>query len=245
MASEAEQKKWTAQEYLGKHSVHSLFEKLTAELILHKPNAPLDYMAGRVTQMQNNKPLLRPTIVFLLGPPGSGRGTQGTKIMDQFGFKHIVAGDVLRREALKGSDEGRSIDQIIRAGGLVPSHIAIPLVIKEIGQHPAGTSFLIDGFPRELAQVVAFETQLCECRFALYLDCSDEVCRQRLADRGAALNAAADAPDMVDRRLETFRNDGYPAVQYLEALGKVHRIDASGTVEEVWNQVEPLFQPLP
>eukprot|EP00667_Euglena_gracilis_P022813 EG_transcript_25524 len=245
MASENEHKKWNAQEYLGQHSVHSLFQQLTAELILYKPNSPLDYVADRVTEMKEGQPSVRPKIIFLLGPPGSGRGTQGTKVMEHFGYKHLVAGDLLRREALAGSDQGRALLTTIRDGGLAPGAVVIPLLAQAIEAEPLGTNYVIDGFPRELTQAVTFESQLCECRFAIYLECPDVVCKQRLAARAAQLSTPADDPGMVEKRLQTFQRDGLPVVEYLEALGKLRRVDAQGTVEEVWKRVELLFEPLP
>eukprot|EP00668_Euglena_longa_P016691 GGOE01020981.1.p2 GENE.GGOE01020981.1~~GGOE01020981.1.p2 ORF type:complete len:280 (+),score=85.95 GGOE01020981.1:102-842(+) len=245
MASENEHKKWNAQEYLGQHSVHSLFQQLTAELILYKPNSPLEYMYDRVAEMKEGRPGVRPKIIFLLGPPGSGRGTQGTKVMEHFGYKHLVAGDLLRREALSGSEQGRALLATIRDGGLAPSCVIIPLLAQAIEAEPLGTHYVIDGFPRELAQAVTFESQFCECRFAIFLECPDAVCKKRLADRAAQLNTPVDGPEMVEKRLQTFRRDGLPVAEYLEALGKLRRVDAQGTVEEVWRRIELLFEPLP
>jgi len=243
MATENEYKKWKAEDYLGGRSVHSLFEHLTAELILHKPNAPVEYMIQRLQQMKDDVTPTRPSLIFVLGPPGSGRGTQCAKLVDKFGFKHIVASDVLRNEVVTGSEQGRIVESVMREGDVVPGDIA--LIKKALEAHADATTFLIDGFPMEMAQALAFEADVCECRFVLHLECSEDSCKQRLAHREKLLKNPIDSPAMVEKRLASYKRECLPVVQYFEALGKVRRINADGGVDQVWKELELLFMPTP
>ncbi len=116
--------------------------------------------------------------------PGSGKGTQCSKLVKEFGFQHLSAGDLLREERLrKDSPFGELINNYIKEGKIVPMEITISL-LKEAMLKSAGNRFLIDGFPRQMDQAIAFEKQVCESKFVLFFDCPESELLKRLLKRG-------------------------------------------------------------
>ncbi|KAL0246732.1 hypothetical protein GEMRC1_007943 [Eukaryota sp. GEM-RC1] len=123
------------------------------------------------------KPLFK--AISLLGGPGAGKGTQSKLLHERLGIRHISAGDLLRREVNSGSPHGTLIDNMIKEGLIVPHEITVELLRKEMEKDPSAT-FLIDGFPRALDQLEAFERSMGPFLFCLYLDCPEDVLRTRL-----------------------------------------------------------------
>ena len=111
-------------------------------------------------------------IVFVLGGPGCGKGTQCDKIVADFHYKHLSAGDLLREEVASGSERGKELDAIMKEGKLVPVAVTLGLLraaIDRIHRVEHGDRFLIDGFPRETDQAVEFEKEVCACLFVSVL----------------------------------------------------------------------------
>ncbi|KAK4849096.1 hypothetical protein QYF36_020785 [Acer negundo] len=125
----------------------------------------------------------KPTVIFVLGGPGSGKGTQCANIVQHFGYTHLSAGDLLRAEIKSGSENGTMIQNMIKEGKIVPSEVTIKLLQKAI-QENGNDKFLIDGFPRNEENRAAFEevTKI-EPEFVLFFDCSEEEMERRLLGR--------------------------------------------------------------
>mmetsp|Transcript_132516 Transcript_132516/g.229907 ORF Transcript_132516/g.229907 Transcript_132516/m.229907 type:complete len:246 (-) Transcript_132516:144-881(-) len=240
-----EYKKLSAQEYLGKHQVHTILEDLAAELVLFKPNNPVEYMIERVANMRDGVPVTRKNAFFVLGPPGSGKGTICAKIVDSFGFTSLTIADILSAEVRSGSEQGKTIELIRQEGKIVPKEILIPLLKREMERFPDSNNFLLDGFPRAMDLAVAFEQTFFECRMVLYLACPEEVCKARLAARHKLLKTPLDTEEVVAKRCVVFKEVGFCVVQYFDALGKVRKVDASAPLEEVWESVKINLQPKP
>jgi hypothetical protein len=112
-------------------------------------------------------------VIFVLGGPGSGKGTQCKRIAEEFDFTHLSTGDLLRAEVERGSEIGKSVADIMSHGGLAPLDTVLQLVrvaILESGKR----HFLLDGYPREISQVFAFEKQVAPCTFVLYFEAAEE-----------------------------------------------------------------------
>lgn len=240
-----EYKKLSAQEYLGKHSVHTLMEDLAAELVLLKPNNPVQFMLGRVANMRDSVLVRQKNAFFVLGPPGSGKGTICAKLVDSFGFTSLTIADILAAEVRSGSEEGKTIELIRQEGKIVPQEILIPLLKREMERFPDSNNFLLDGFPRAMNLAVAFEQAFFECRMVLYLACPEEVCKARLAARHKLLKTPLDTKEVVAKRCVVFNEIGLSVIQYFDALGKVRKVDASAPLEEVWDSVKTILQPKP
>ncbi|KAJ9462436.1 Uridylate kinase [Diplonema papillatum] len=245
MADEKTRKLLGAKRYLGENKVHGLLEQLTMELVQYKPNQPLSYLIDRITAIKEGRGRElqdRPSVVFVLGGPGCGKGTQCAKIIDEFGCLHVGAGDLLRNEVKCGSEQGKMVAECIREGRVVPGEVTIGLLKKEIEKNGSGQAYLIDGFPRELTQAMMFEQDVTECSFVLNFEAPDDVLIHRLTHRGKTSGRTDDNPESIMKRLRTFHSQTRPVLEYFAALGKLRSIDATGSPEDVWKTVEPLFR---
>ncbi|XP_023174204.2 adenylate kinase isoenzyme 1 isoform X2 [Drosophila hydei] len=147
-------------------------------------------------------------IIWILGGPGCGKGTQCAKIVEKYGFTHLSSGDLLRDEVASGSEKGRELQKIMTSGGLVPNAEVLGLLNAAVIR-AKGTSkgFLIDGYPREKSQGIAFEAQIAPADLALYFDCSEETMLKRILARAAAatVKRADDNEATIRSRLHTFK----------------------------------------
>lgn len=187
-----------------------------------------------------------PRVVFVLGGPGAGKGTQCQNIVREFKFEHLSAGDLLRAERSKpGSEYGELIERHIREGSIVPVEITCQLLERRMRDSRNTTGFLIDGFPRNQDNLLGWEAR-CAARvrlmFVLFLDCSLETCERRCLARGAAGSGRSDDnADSLRKRFATYENDTLPVVKHYEKMGKVRRIDADQSPEMVFRDVANVF----
>ncbi|XP_017769056.1 PREDICTED: UMP-CMP kinase [Nicrophorus vespilloides] len=184
-------------------------------------------------------------VVFVLGGPGAGKGTQCQKIVDNFGFKHLSAGDLLREERQKpGSEYGELIETYIREGKIVPVDITCSLL--ERAMRESGTDkFLIDGFPRNQDNLDGWNRRVAEkvkLLFVLFFDCSLEICTDRCLSRGAAGSGRSDDNlESLKKRFNTYVNETKPIIEHYEQINLVKRVDASKTQEDVFEDVKAAF----
>lgn len=183
-----------------------------------------------------------PRIVFVLGGPGAGKGTQCAKIVQQYGYTHLSAGDLLRAEVARGSPDGAMIDSMIRSGQIVPVEVTLQLLRTAMAAS-GGDRFLIDGFPRAMDQARAFERIVGPCDFVLYFDLDEATMRQRLLKRGKTSGRADDNEKSIVRRFETFRTTSMPVIDHYARLGKVRSVDARGGPDAVFAEVQRIFDP--
>lgn len=184
----------------------------------------------------------RPFIAFVLGGPGSGKGTQCSRIASDFGFSHVSAGDLLRNEISSGTDQGEWILEIIREGRIVPSEITVELVRKAIESSTA-KRVLIDGFPRCEENRIAFEKITgTEPDLVLFFDCPEDEMVKRLLSRNQG--RVDDNIETIKKRLKVFESLNLPVVEYYSSRGKAHKINATGTEDEIFEAVRKLFSSL-
>ncbi|XP_038709203.1 UMP-CMP kinase 3-like isoform X2 [Tripterygium wilfordii] len=183
----------------------------------------------------------KPTVVFVLGGPGSGKGTQCANIVQHFGYTHLSAGDLLRAEIKSGSENGTMIQNMIKEGKIVPSEVTIKLLQKAM-QESGNDKFLIDGFPRNEENRAAFEavTKI-EPEFVLFFDCPEEEMEQRILSRNQGRED--DNVETIRKRFKVFLESSLPVIEYYDAKGKVRKIDAAKPVEEVFEAVKTIFTP--
>eukprot|EP00914_Ancora_sagittata_P029166 GHVO01057659.1.p1 GENE.GHVO01057659.1~~GHVO01057659.1.p1 ORF type:complete len:213 (+),score=33.07 GHVO01057659.1:90-728(+) len=187
-----------------------------------------------------------PTVIFCLGGPGSGKGTQCERVADKFKFYHISAGDCLREEMSQADSEyGELIDQYIKDGKIVPVEITCQLLKKKmvsIGWD--GGKFIIDGFPRNRNNLDGWNRVMGESvhvPFILFFDCEDDVMIKRLTKRSEHSGRTDDNIDTIKRRLQTYSGETMPIIQAFESEGRCRRIDASHTIDGVWSHVADVF----
>ncbi|XP_054741367.1 UMP-CMP kinase [Anastrepha obliqua] len=187
----------------------------------------------------------KPQIVFVLGGPGAGKGTQCSKIVERYQFVHLSAGDLLREErAREGSEFGTLIEDYIRNGKIVPVEVTCSLLEKAM-QNSGKHRFLIDGFPRNQDNLDGWTRQMADkvdFQFVLFFNCSEDKCVERCLSRGQSGSGRSDDNlESLKKRIQTYNNDSLPIIKHFEKLGQVMQIDASPSAEEVFKHVEEVF----
>ena len=183
------------------------------------------------------------TVVYILGGPGSGKGTQSAYLVRDYGFTHLSAGDLLREEQDRpGSKVGQLIKEYIKDGTIVPMETTVGLLESAmrrcLQQRGSDTGrFLIDGFPRKMDQAVFFETDVCRSRCTLFLDCPEETMHERLLNRGKTSGRSDDNEESIKKRFKTFVETSMPVVDLFEKEGRVVKVSATGTANEVYEAV--------
>jgi len=153
-------------------------------------------------------------VIWVLGGPGSGKGTQCDQIVAKYGFTHLSSGDLLREELKSGSDRAKILDEIMKKGDLVPLFVVLDLLAEAMIAKLSGSKgYLIDGYPREVAQGQEFEKEILPCSQILYFDVSDATMTQRLLNRGKTSGRADDNEDTIKLRLDTFHKHSKPVVE--------------------------------
>ncbi|OAL06905.1 UMP-CMP kinase-like protein [Phaeosphaeriaceae sp. SRC1lsM3a] len=182
------------------------------------------------------------TVIFVLGGPGAGKGTQCTKLVADYGFKHLSAGDLLREEQDRpGSEFGEMIKAYIKEGTIVPMEVTVQLLENAMkASMEAGNKnglFLIDGFPRKLDQAHAFERTVVPSKFTLFFDCSEAVMEKRLLQRGETSGRADDNIESIKKRFRVFVETSMPVVTEFEGQDRVVRVNAEQDPDDVYKDV--------
>ena len=181
------------------------------------------------------------TVIFVLGGPGAGKGTQCANIVRDYGFAHFSAGDLLRTEQNRPDSEfGELIKTYIREGKIVPMEVTVALIENAMREeiNKAGKRFLIDGFPRQMDQGLRFEQDVCPSKMVLFFDTTEEVMLKRLLKRAETSGREDDNIESIKKRFRTFVETSMPVVEYYEKSGKVVRVDASKSVDAVFQEVK-------
>lgn len=174
--------------------------------------------------------------IVLLGPPGAGKGTQAQKLARRLGIPHISTGAILRAEAARGTDLGRRAAALMERGELVPDDVVLEIVQARLEQDDCRRGFILDGFPRSLAQAEALER---ECGVAsaglrvLSLDVPSEELVKRMVLRGRK----DDREDVIRARLEVYRQQTEPLIAFYRERGALVPIDGIGSTEEVFERL--------
>ncbi|CAK8673047.1 unnamed protein product [Clavelina lepadiformis] len=184
------------------------------------------------------------TIVFVIGGPGSGKGTQCERIVKKYGFTHFSSGDLLRAEVASGSSRGEELKAMMGRGDLVPLETILKLIKDNIASQPDSKGFLIDGYPREVQQGIEFEKVVGSCTFVLWVDVSQDTMVKRLLKRGETSGRVDDNEETIRKRLKTFVDSTEPVIKYYEEQNKVKRVDSERDVETVFADVEKIFDNL-
>ena len=179
--------------------------------------------------------------LLLLGPQGSGKGTQGKRIAADWEIPHVATGDMFR--ALDDSTElGREVKEIMARGDLVPDEITIRMIEERLSQEDAAGGFILDGFPRNLAQAQALDTMLRAIGRGLdailFFDLPDDVALERMRGRAVDEGRADDTPEAMRKRLAIYHEQTEPVVEHYRATGKLVPLHAGRSVEEVFAEIE-------
>lgn len=216
-----------------------LYNNIRKTNYLHLHNQAL------LTRLKHGMSTAKPKVVFVLGGPGAGKGTQCSKIVERFQFTHLSAGDLLREErAREGSEFGQLIEDYIRNGKIVPVEVTCSL-LENAMKNSGKSRFLIDGFPRNQDNLDGWNRQMSgktDLQFVLFFDCAEDVCVQRCLGRGQSGSGRTDDNmDSLKKRIQTYNNDSLPIIKYFESVGQVKTIDASPDADKVFQDVERVF----
>lgn len=213
--------------------------------------------AAAAATTENQTPAFDSTkvmVIYVLGGPGAGKGTQCARIVEDFGFVHLSAGDLLREEQKReGSQFGALISGHIRGGTIVPMEVTVKLLENAIRAqlaqpHPgAGWEnghgrFLVDGFPRKMDQALKFDETVCMSSFVLFFDTTEEVMLARILERGKTSGREDDNVESIKKRFRTFVDTSMPVVDKYRAEGKVVTIDSTRSVEVVHADVSKVLR---
>lgn len=176
----------------------------------------------------------QPFILFVLGGPGAGKGTQCTRLVADFNFVHLSAGDLLREEmAREGSEFSELIGKCIKEGSVVPVEVTLALLKAAMERTPE-QPFLIDGYPRAMSQAKEFEKQITSCKAVLYFKCTEAAMRERLLNRGKSSGRTDDNEESIVKRFVTFNETSYPVIQHYQERNLVIEIDTEDTPDNVY-----------
>jgi adenylate kinase len=179
-------------------------------------------------------------IVFF-GPNGSGKGTQASLLKTELQVPHISTGDLLRAAVRAGTPLGVKAKAVMEAGHLVSDEIVLGMLEERLGQDDARAGFILDGYPRNLAQCAALEALLDRLGqpldVAVKLDVPDSAILSRCEARFAAEGRPDDDPQIVRKRLDVYRAQTAPVADHFDELGKLRVVDGVGSVDEVFARI--------
>jgi adenylate kinase len=179
--------------------------------------------------------------LILMGPPGAGKGTQAKVVADHFAVPAISTGDIFRTNVSQGTPLGKKAQEYMDAGEYVPDEVTNLMVRARIDEPDAEPGFLLDGYPRTLAQVKELDGMIghtghrLDAVVVLTVD-ADEIV-ERLLQRARVEGRADDTEDVVRRRQEVYAEQTEPLIEVYRSRGLVHEIDGMGAVDEVTKRI--------
>ncbi len=203
--------------------------------------------------------------IILLGAPGAGKGTQAAMIAEEFKVPHISTGDILRRNMKEGTPLGLKAKEFVESGGLVPDEIVIGLVKDRLEQDDCKNGYILDGFPRTIAQAQELD-KVAKIDMAINIDVPFATIIERLGGRRVCVCGETyhvsmldgkttcakcgkelfirndDKPETVKNRLEVYQEKTQPLIDYYRAQGKIVDIVAGGTKEEIFDDIKKVLE---
>lgn len=184
--------------------------------------------------------------LLVLGPQGSGKGTQAKLLADDLGIPHVSTGDMFRAAIAQGTALGKRVEPILAAGELVPDELTVALIRERLAEPDAANGFVLDGFPRNLAQAEALDDMLSDIGRALdavlFFDLSDEIATERMLGRAAQEGRADDTLEVIARRLAIYHEQTAPVVEHYRAAGCLVPLHAARSIEEVATEIQEALE---
>jgi len=183
---------------------------------------------------------------ILFGPPGAGKGTQATAMVENYHLCHLSTGELLRSEIAAGTQLGLQAKALIEAGSLVPDEVVEGMIESKFKTVKGVERFLLDGFPRTIAQAQALDEMLGrsgeEVTSVVSIMIPDEMIMERIRHRATIEGRADDAKEeVVANRIRTYHDKTEPLVDFYRKAGKYNEIDGVGTIEEVRERIFSLM----
>jgi len=181
--------------------------------------------------------------ILILGPQGSGKGTQAKRIASAHGIPHVSTGDILRAAVSDGTELGQRVAPVLERGDLVPDDLVVALIRERLAGEDG---FILDGFPRTLAQAEALDAMLEEIGkpldTVLFLDISDEEATKRLLGRASEEGRSDDTPAGIAHRLRLYHELTQPVVERYERSGALVLVDGERSIDEVFAAIEGVLE---
>ena len=184
--------------------------------------------------------------ILILGPQGSGKGTQAKRISAAHGIPHVSTGDMFRAAVTVGTELGRRVEPILASGDLVPDDLTVALIRERLSEQDARDGFVLDGFPRNLAQAEALDRMLAEIGRGLdaviLLQVSDDVATERLRERAAKEGRADDSPEAIANRLRQYHELTELVVDRYQQAGIEVIVDGEQTMDVVFAAIQDALE---
>jgi adenylate kinase len=179
--------------------------------------------------------------LLVLGPQGSGKGTQASRLAAERGIPHVSTGDMFRAAIAAGTPLGRAVEPILASGELVPDELTVELIRERLSEPDAARGFVLDGFPRNQAQAEALDAMLAgigrELDLVLFFDLDHDTSTERLHRRAVLEGRDDDTPETVARRLELYHEQTAPLVELYRASGRLAPIRAERSIDDVATEI--------
>ena len=179
--------------------------------------------------------------LVIFGPPGAGKGTQSTKIIDKYKLAHISTGDMFRMHISQDTELGKRVKQILADGLLVPDSVTIDMLEEEVQRNQDVNGFIFDGFPRTVKQAEALDTFL-ESKgekidLVLQLDVTETEIKNRIAERKKVSGRADDDEDKLLKRIDEYFSKTIHVLPFYQEQGKVVKVNGIGEIETIFGTI--------
>ncbi|MCL2027618.1 MAG: adenylate kinase [Bacteroidales bacterium] len=186
--------------------------------------------------------------IVLLGPPGSGKGTQAVNLVKEFGLKHISTGECLRMEIQAQTPIGKEVERIIASGNYVSDEIVNEIIERFERLYPDVNGYLFDGYPRTISQAEfldqSLKSQGHSVIAAIYLDVEDKILVERIQQRGRISNRADDNVETAMTRIKVYHEKTRILDTYYEKQNKLHVVPGNDTIEATWAKIKAIVEKL-
>jgi len=189
------------------------------------------------------------TNIILFGPPGSGKGTQATKLVQKYGLLHISTGDLFRYNLKNNTPLGQEAKKYMDKGDLVPDSVTVKMLKAKVDENKQAAGYIFDGFPRTVPQAEALNILLGDANESISaliaLDVADEEIVKRLLERGKTSGRADDTDESIIRnRIEVYKNETTPVYDYYAETGHSIKVQGMGSIDQIFGRLCAQIDPL-